>query len=143
MDADPTLAGLIAAGQFAIAADRYEELTGDTLLATLMRIDGLEWELVDGSPELLIKLVYHENARNMWWTGTCGRHKLGSGTWVDPIEPDGIQEIGVYAVLQTAGYVGDLAASDELANRFYALTCRAMLRSEEVGRVVEDPNNRY
>lgn len=52
MPTDPTLEALIVGGHFVIAADRYEEETGDVELAALMRIDGLEWELANGVPAL-------------------------------------------------------------------------------------------
>ncbi len=68
MTTDPTLEGLMAGGHFVIAADRYEEQTGDSELAALMRIDGLKWELVDGVPVLKMaaQLTDIDEGRFVW-----------------------------------------------------------------------------
>ena len=134
MEPDPTLTTLIVAGYYPVAADWYEERTGDTELATLLRIDGLVWEMDGGEPSLTLDLAYWEIARNGWWTGWCGTHQLGGGTLVGGgaslCEPNPLGESGVIDVLRAAGF-GDRPAGDPLVKRFYDLVCRATVPEAE------------
>ena len=121
MNPDPVLEGLVAAGAFAIAADRYEEETDDTELAALMRIPGLEWELVDGKPGLKVVFTYNEIARNFWWDVRCGGRELG--TILGSRFPELMKKASVRRMLQDAGY------GIALAPRLYQLCREAVDRT--------------
>lgn len=118
MSPDPTLEALIAGGHFAIAADRYVEQTGDSELAALMRIDGLKWELVNGVPALKTTAEYHEIAKNIWWTVSCGKHSLGTvffGSRPEPLVDTRLSQI-----------LAEHLLGQSLADRFYQLFCAAV-----------------
>lgn len=118
MTTDKTLEALMAGGHFAIAADRHEEQTGDSELAALMRIDGLAWELVDGVPALKTTAEYHEFAKNIWWTVSCGKHPLGTVLFGPRPEP--LADTRLLLILAENRY------GQALADRFYQLFCAAV-----------------
>ena len=118
MTTDPTLEALMAGGHFAIAADHYEEQTGDSDLAALMRIDGMEWELVNGVPALKTTAEYHETARSPWWIVSCGKHPLGT-VYFGP-RPEPLTEARLPLILAEHRY------EQSLADRFYQLFCSAV-----------------
>ena len=118
---DPTLEALMAGGHFAIAADRYEEQTGDAELAALMRIDGLEWELVDGVPALRIQAdrrAYIQNHHQ--WYLQCGRYDFGNVYSFTGPQP--IVQTPIVRILSKAGY------GTRLIDRFHQLYCEAVTR---------------
>lgn len=131
MPTDPTLQSLIAEGHYAIAADRYEEQTGDSELAALMRIEGLEWDMVDGVPALLIKTKFHDvgAGRFMWWHLHCRGVDFGTvdvlygpDYEVLPRKPIAAEKTPIARILAEARY------GPELATRFYQLYCDAVDR---------------
>jgi hypothetical protein len=124
MTTDPTLEALIAGGHYAIAADRYEEQTGDAELAALMRIDGLEWELVGGIPALRATAEPHETARSPWWIIWCGKHSLGT-VYFGP-EPEPLWQTRLRFILAEYCY------GQQLADRFYELFCAAVPKECEL-----------
>ena len=109
-----------ASGAFAIAADRYEEETGDTELAALMRIPGIEWELVEGTPGLRMTVAFTDDARWFWWTLHCGPYDFG--TVGDNLEPEDIVFLPIFKLLDNS----DLG--EELAPRLYQLYREAVER---------------
>jgi hypothetical protein len=130
MPTDPMLESLIAAGHYAIAADRYEEQTGDAELAALMRIDGLEWELVNGVPALRMKAEHIDfNDRFFWWRLHCGRYDFGTvddNYGLDPPDADdlprSLNDTPITAILDVAGL------PENLTERLYRLYREAVAR---------------
>lgn len=130
MPTDETLESLIAGGHFAIAADRYEEQTGDTELAALMRIDGLDWELVDGVPALRMKAKHTSvEDRFYWWHLHSGRYDFGTvddNAGIDPYLPE---ELPLpYGSTPIAAILVEAGLPDSLADRLYRLYCEAVWR---------------
>ena len=112
MTPDPTLEALIAGGHYAIAADRYEEETGDAELAALMRIDGLEWELVNGVPTLRMEIEsMYDDGRCCWWNIRCGKFDFGT---VPSAPLDGVRD----SIPLTDTPIPSILASAGLATRF-------------------------
>ena len=124
MPPDPTLEALMAGGHYVVAADRYEEQTGDAELAALMRIDGLEWELVDGVPALRTTAEYHETVRTPWWIIWCGKHSLGEVVFGPTPAP--LAKTRLPLILAESGY------GQSLADRFYQLFCDAVPKECEL-----------
>lgn len=123
MTPDPVLEGLITAGAFAIAADRYEEETGDTELAALMRIPGLEWQLVDGKPGLKLAATLIDAERWAWWETACGRYDFGHVCLAHKVEPPPMPRTPLTTLLQNVGLGNDLAP------RLYQLYREAVKRA--------------
>lgn len=126
MPTDPTLESLIAAGHFAVAADRYEELTGDSELAALMRIDGLEWELEKGVPVLRMSVQFKSTANYIsWWHIRCGRFDFGTVSY-QPTKsvhlPRLLAETALPLILAASGY------GARLTDRFYRAYNEAVVR---------------
>ncbi len=122
MTIDPVLEALIAAAAFVIAADRYEEETGDTELAALMRIPGLEWELVDGVPGLKVVAAFVDGERWAWWTLTSGVHAFGTVYLQHEVTPEPVENTPVLQLLRETGF------SQSLAPRLYQLYREAVER---------------
>lgn len=126
MPADPTLEALIAGGHYAIAADRYEEETGDAELAALMRIDGLEWELVNGMPVLLMTTEFKNTTNHIsWWHIRCGRFDFGSASYEPTMRihlPRLLAETAIPSILAASGY------GTWLTDRFYQAYNAAVVR---------------
>lgn len=126
MSPDPTLEALIAGGHFAIAADRYEEQTGDSELAALMRIDGLEWELVEGVPALQMEAQFCEITEHdfNWWL-QCGTFDFGNVAF-EPFV--GIQRPSPLATTPIPLILRSVGLGSKYEEPFYALFVEAVAR---------------
>jgi hypothetical protein len=128
MSPDPTLEALMAGGHFPIAADRYEEQTGDSELAALMRIDGLEWELVDGEPGLNFQVTLNPDLI-YWWDLVCGTADFDivvddhrEQVRHERLKPRRLEDTPIHKLLAESGL------GPQFAERFYRLYLEAVHR---------------
>jgi hypothetical protein len=124
VEPDTVLMALIADAQYLIAADRYEEITGDSTLAAIMRIEGLEWELIAGKPAFKMIATQGDHEKLVWWDLQCGQWDFDWVTFTafPDEQPKPRNEGPIHQLMQKLGM------TEEQCDCFYRLYCDAVER---------------